>query len=141
MTDESKPGFWAILELFGHKQIAGFVTEVQLAGAQMVKVDVPAIEEEATLAAQAGANHQYRGHRAQPSFERLYAPSAIYSLTQCTEEQARRFVEYYAPAPEPVYVPPEPLLIPAGVVEAAEVEIDEPGQTVFGGGPPDEPPY
>lgn len=36
---------WAIVELFGHKVIAGEISEVDVAGTQMLRVDVPAVGE------------------------------------------------------------------------------------------------
>ena len=43
MTDETTGiGMWAIVELFGHSVIAGYVTEEQIAGQPMLKVEVPA---------------------------------------------------------------------------------------------------
>jgi hypothetical protein len=51
----------ALVELLGHRRVAGHVTEVVLAGVGMLRVDVPAT----------------KGH---PASTHLYAPSALYGL-------------------------------------------------------------
>ena len=40
-TTEAVPGGWAIVELMGHRQTAGRITEVELGGAKMLRVDTP----------------------------------------------------------------------------------------------------
>lgn len=42
--DKAATGFdeWAIVEMLGHRQIAGHVREVQIAGAGFLRVDIPA---------------------------------------------------------------------------------------------------
>ncbi len=61
---------WAIVELMGHRKLAGWVTEVELAGAALLRIDVPATE--------AGA--------AVTSF---VSATSIYCLTPVSEEVAR----------------------------------------------------
>lgn len=70
MSEETKFECWAIVELMGHMKIAGRVTEQTIAGAAMLRVDVPAFE-------------------AQPAFTRFFGASAIYSINPTTEEIAR----------------------------------------------------
>ena len=41
MSDEQKTGFWAIVEIMGHKRYAGHVSEQVVGGASFVRVDVP----------------------------------------------------------------------------------------------------
>ena len=70
---ESKPPFasWAVVELMGHQQIAGYVTEEPIAGTPMLRVDVPAT---ASL----------------PPFTKFVGGSAIYGITPTTQEIAER---------------------------------------------------
>jgi len=58
---------FAIINLFGHHQLAGKVTEQSIGGATFIRVDVP----ETTK---------------QPTFTRYLNPSAIYDINPVTEE-------------------------------------------------------
>lgn len=42
MADETKVfEGWAIVELMGHRRLAGYVTEVEIAGSPMLRLDIP----------------------------------------------------------------------------------------------------
>lgn len=69
MTTE-KIDLWCVVELFGHARIAGKCTEQVIAGASMVRVDVPETEKV-------------------PAFTRFFNPSSIYSMNPVSEEIAR----------------------------------------------------
>ena len=71
---------WSILELFGHRRLAGLVTEQQIADAGFLRLDVPG-EGDAAAATQ------------------FYPPSAVYCLTPVTEELARQVAAGNRPAP------------------------------------------
>lgn len=71
---------WAIVELMGHKQFAGFVTEQTIGGTAFVRVDVPAV---------APAGEEL------PAFTKLLGAASIYAVTPCTEETARAFAANY----------------------------------------------
>ncbi len=47
MTEQTQQKFenWCLVELFGHQQIAGWVTEATIGGCALVRVDVPAIND------------------------------------------------------------------------------------------------
>jgi len=60
---------WAIVELFGHSTIAGFVSEQEIAGSSMIRVDVPKIND-------------------REPFTRIFGHGAIYGITPTTEENA-----------------------------------------------------
>jgi hypothetical protein len=71
MSEQQREPFegWAILELFGHNQIAGLVSEQPIGGGSFVRIDVPDTLES-------------------PPFTKFYNPSAVYALTPCTREAA-----------------------------------------------------
>jgi hypothetical protein len=65
---------WFIVELLGHRRLAGYVTEQTIAGAGFLRIDVP-------------------GHGAEPIATQFFAPSSVYALTPTTEDMARRVAE------------------------------------------------
>ena len=75
---------WAIVELMGHRKIGGRVTEQIIAGAPLLRIDVPEIT-------------------GQPGFTQFYGPSSIYSLTPTSEEIARKFAAYRREEPVSPY--------------------------------------
>lgn len=85
---------FAILDLFGHQQIAGRVADVLIAGAPFVRVDVPATSEDA-------------------EYTRYYHPNAIYSIAPVSEEAARAKAMSLHVRPIQVYELPK-LQAPAG---------------------------
>lgn len=70
---------WAILELMGHRKLAGKVSEATLAGGAFVRIDVPGTD--GNVATQ------------------FYAPGAVYCITPTSEDLARRFAAGCRPAP------------------------------------------
>lgn len=77
----SAPAFkgWAILELMGHRQRAGIVEEVEMAGGKLLRIDIPTEGGDVT---------------------EFYGASAIYALRPCSEEIARRMSNgYHDPRP------------------------------------------
>jgi len=52
MADDTSYRGWAIVELMGHRQTAGWVTEVTIAGTVLLRVDTPAPEGDGVLASQ-----------------------------------------------------------------------------------------
>jgi hypothetical protein len=81
MTETAYEG-WAILELMGHRRLAGYLTEQTVAGTAFVRIDVPAAEPDTA-----------------PVATQFYAPSAIYCITPTTETLARRLARAHQPAP------------------------------------------
>lgn len=75
MTTEQEQGTpfarWAILELMGHRRLAGFVAEETIAGVAFLRIDVPAVDDD-------------------PAVSQWYSPSAVYAITPCSEDTARR---------------------------------------------------
>jgi hypothetical protein len=89
---------WAIVDLFGHQQIAGKASEEVIAGGSFLRVDVPE-----TTAAEA--------------FTRFFGAGAIYSITPVAEEIARRAAEQVRREPITVWMPDFHRALPAGVGE------------------------
>lgn len=77
---------WAIIELFGHAQIAGKVTEATIGGCSFLRVDVPDDD-------------------GNPGFTKFFGNGAIYSMTPCGEQVARAALKQIRPAPINVYIP------------------------------------
>ena len=74
--EEVNPKFesWAIIELFGHNQLSGKVTECVIANQSFVRIDVPATKRT-------------------PAFTKYHLPSAIYGLTPVDEDYAKKMAE------------------------------------------------
>lgn len=68
MSEQNFEG-WAIIELFGHNQIAGLVSEAVIGGQSFVRVDVP-------------------GGDGKEPFTKFFGGGAIYAITPTTEEIA-----------------------------------------------------
>lgn len=71
MSTEEKKSFaeWALVELMGHQRIVGYATEQNIAGAAMLRVDVPDAE-------------------GNTRFTRFYGNSAIYAINPISREAA-----------------------------------------------------
>lgn len=92
---------WAIVELFGHNQIAGLVSEQEIAGTSFVRVDVPARD-------------------GSEGFTKLYGPSAIYCITPVAEEVAKLANERLAVRPVSVWMPELHRQLPPATVDGGE---------------------
>ena len=82
MSTEKSFESWAIVEVMGHKRMAGFVSEQTVAGTAFVRVDVPEFF---------GTGDRGEAGQHYPAFTKLLGPSSIYAITPCTEETARAF--------------------------------------------------
>ncbi len=80
---------WAIMELFGHNQIAGYVTSVALFGTSMLRVDVPGTDDN-------------------PGYTKFFGGAAIYAITPTTEEIARAAAGRLDIRPVDTWIVPEP---------------------------------
>lgn len=76
---------WALVEIMGHVRLAGHVTETTIAGAPMLRVDVPKTK-----------------HR--EPFTKYYGASAIYSITLTDEATARFAAEQFDQPPVSPYI-------------------------------------
>lgn len=79
-TDDAFTG-WVILELMGHRRLAGHLIEQEIAGASFLRLDIPSGDGGGTTATQ------------------YYAPQAVYAITPTTEDTARLAARRSQPAP------------------------------------------
>lgn len=114
MIDQAE-GFigWAIVELFGHKRLAGHVSSQVVAGGALVRIDVP--ETPADL------------RPATAAYTKLVGVAALYAITPVEESVARlaaREIERWND-PLPVQLPALLAEAPVGDDVAEECEEDE----------------
>ena len=72
--EQEKFDLWCVVELFGHSRIAGRCTEQNVAGTNMLRVDVPDTSN-------------------QPGFTRFLSSGAIYAINPVFEGVARQIAE------------------------------------------------
>ena len=77
---------WGIVELMGHKVVAGLVSKSEMLGKPMLRIDVPATS-------------------TYPEFTQFYGDGSIYCVTFVSEEVARLTAEQTKVNPVSVYVP------------------------------------
>lgn len=80
MDEQKTFDSWAVLELMGHRKLAGRVSETTIAGGTFLRIDVP-------------------GEGDQTAATQFYRPEAVYCLTPCSETLARAFAAQHQPAP------------------------------------------
>lgn len=68
-TEQKSFKHWCIIELFGHSKIAGYCTEENIAGTNMLRVDVPETKK-------------------QPAFTKYYGSAAVYAINPVDEKTA-----------------------------------------------------
>jgi hypothetical protein len=71
---------WAIVELLGHRRLAGHLREVQVAGAGMLRLDIPAAGDD-------------------PARTQFIAPGSVYALHPVDEDTARAAAQTWRPQP------------------------------------------
>jgi len=120
VRDEGPHEGWAIVELFGHTRLAGKVSDVEIAGGKMLRLDIPPVD----------------GH---PGFTKFVGAGALYSLTPTTEEIVIGVIRRLRPVPiTPYDVDLRPRL-PAGVTrEGIIVTSDGTPVTADDHDPPDD---
>ncbi len=67
MTGQESFSAWCIVELMGHVTLAGFVSETEVGGGKLMKIDVPP-------------------SRGMPAFSSLFGAASIYKMTPVDEE-------------------------------------------------------
>lgn len=99
-TQQSSFTGWAVVEVFGHQRYAGYVTTEAFGQAVLFRVDVPPLEERERVT----KHYEYAGHVSVPpgstvkeaavqGYTKFFGPGAIYALTPCTEDAAKKAVE------------------------------------------------
>jgi hypothetical protein len=73
-TEQEKFDLWCMVELFGHQRIAGKCTEQNVAGTNMLRVDVPQTKD-------------------RQAFTRFLSSGAIYAINPVSEEVALQIAE------------------------------------------------
>lgn len=86
MNETTETTNWAVIELMGHKVVAGLISKSEMLGKPMLRVDVPATS-------------------AYIAFTQFYGESAIYCVTFVSEEVAKLTAEQTKVNPVSVYVP------------------------------------
>jgi hypothetical protein len=84
---------WALVELFGHQQIAGLVSEQVIGGSSFIRVDVP-------------DQGETKG------FTKFFGNGAIYAITPCTEGAARVAVAKLQIRPISPWIVPDQKALP-----------------------------
>jgi hypothetical protein len=79
---ETEAGYegWAIMELMGHRKLAGRVSEATIGGASFIRLDIPK---------EGGLDFATQ----------FYAPAAVYCITPATEALARQYASNFQPRP------------------------------------------
>lgn len=105
-TSQSEPfEGWAIVELMGHRRLAGFVRDVELFGGRRLRIDVPKAGEPTGSSV---------FHATQ-----FYGAAALYCVTPTDEDTARRVAATTQPAPVQAWELPQ---LPAKSEEPDEGE-------------------
>jgi hypothetical protein len=84
---------WAILELMGHRRLAGWVSEQTIAGAAFIRLDV------ADEGDPASPGSTYDPSSDSYVATQFYSPQALYCLTPTTKEVALAVARFNKPAP------------------------------------------
>lgn len=103
---------WAIMEIMGHRRLGGFVSEESVAGAGLLRIDIPATIEPGDSSV---------------TMTQYYAPSALYCLTPVSEEIARAFAVNNRPVPVQRWELPAPQAEAAIPLQDDEIEYDGEG--------------
>ncbi len=78
-NDAGYTGF-AVVEIMGHRRLAGRISDALVAGAPMLRIDVP-------------------DAKTKDLTTHFFAPHALYAIHPCTEDTARRVASLYRPEP------------------------------------------
>jgi hypothetical protein len=90
MNEKSTPyAGWAILELMGHRRLSGFLTEQTIAGAGMIRIDLPATDDH-------------------PAATQFYSPAAVYAITPASAETVQQAARLNRPRPVEPWELPQP---------------------------------
>ena len=119
-TQQSKFEGYAIVEIMGHQQVAGYVTTEAFGSVVMFKVvqqEIPPTEKTLGYTQYVNCEHCPEGSRVRISRERAetyVGVGSVYRMTPCTEEQANAA----QPAKVEIIEKAERKLVAAGINEA-----------------------
>lgn len=119
-TSEKFEG-WGIVEMLGHRKLAGKVSEQVIAGSALVRVDVPETQQSKTVPGYGGTVIE----TTRP-YTKLIGVGSIYCITPCDEETARR-----AAAVIERYNDPLPVTLPKLIVAGAPIAEGPPAEDVI----------
>lgn len=99
-AQQSKFEGWAVVEVFGHQRYAGYVTTEAFGQAVLFRVDVPPLEERDRVT----KHWEYADSKNVPpgstvredavqGYTKFFGPGAIYAMTPCTQDAAKKAVE------------------------------------------------
>ena len=71
---------WALVELFGHQRIVGYLSQQTFGTGVLFRVDVPDLLKD--------------GKKVRDGFTRYFGLSSIYSITPCTESMVRQMLPH-----------------------------------------------
>ena len=71
---------WALVELFGHQRVVGFLSEQNFPGGTLLRVDIPDLTKDSKVV--------------RKGFTRYFGLSAVYSITPITEEAVRELLPH-----------------------------------------------
>lgn len=91
------PEGWVILELMGHRRLAGYLTDVEVGGGRMLRIDVPT----------------------EPPATQFYNGAAVYCITPTSEGTARAVAQASSVAPVSRWE------LPAGPSPAGAADVDD----------------
>lgn len=95
---------WAVVEVMGHAKYAGRVSEYTALGVPLMRVEVPAVND-------------------QPAFEKLLGAASIFRITPCTREVAERAAAQFRV--EPLALVQLPAAVPTRPMYLEDDEYDE----------------
>lgn len=104
MATDARFESWAILELMGHRRLAGYLTEIELGGGRFLRLDMP-LKDGTTMS-------------------QIYSPSAVYCITPTVEEVAKVVAAQNEPQPLH-YFEMRRLQAPTEDTEEAETDPDQ----------------
>lgn len=83
---------WAVVEIMGHRTRAGLISDITIGGATMLRIEHP------TRA----------GHTGEDPLEEFYAPTAIFSIRPCSQDEAISVAAWAWAAPPALVAQPLP---------------------------------
>ncbi len=84
MEQQQQSSFWAIVEVMGHKTLAGEVHSIELAGHGYLRVEIPAT-------------------KSISAWSKILSPGSIYGITPVDEQVARSVAEQLQERPLTIY--------------------------------------